>query len=62
MKADFHFTNKFFDECERYVSSANKYLIKGSQNNVFHERWKLYAPASLKELIDKGVGDYDAIG
>ena len=62
MRADFCFTDEFFDECEKRVSSANKYLLKGSKNNVFHARWKLYAPTSLKELIDKGVGDYDAIG
>ena len=49
-------------ECERCISGANKYLQKDLQNTVFHERWKLYAPSSLKELIDKGVGDYDAIG
>ena len=49
-------------ECERCISGANKYLQKDLQNTAFHERWKLYAPSSLKELIDKGVGDYDAIG
>lgn len=62
MRQDFHFTNEFFVECERGISGANKYLQKDLQNTVFHERWKLYAPSSLKELIDKGVGDYDAIG
>lgn len=36
--------------------------MKDAKDNVYHKRWKLYAPASLNELIDKGVGDYDAIG
>ena len=36
--------------------------MKELQDNVFHKRWKLYAPQSLEKLINKGVGDYDAIG
>jgi hypothetical protein len=36
--------------------------MKESQDNVFHKRWKLYAPVSLKGLIDKGVDAYDAMG
>ena len=62
MRQDFQFTDEFFRECERCISGANKYLQKDLQNTVFHERWKLYAPMSLSGLIDKGVGDYDAIG
>ena len=27
---------------------------------MFHKRWKLYVPQTLKGLIDRGVGDYDA--
>lgn len=61
MKEEFHFSEFLFEECEKYSSEAKRYLMKGSQDNVFHKRWKLYAP-SLKKLIDKGVGDYDAIG
>lgn len=62
MRQDFQFSDDFFVECQRCISGANKYLQKDLQNTVFHERWKLYAPLSLKKLIDKGVGDYDAIG
>ena len=58
----FHFSEFFFEECEKYSSDAKRYLMKESQDYVFHKRWKLYAPPSLKQLIDKGVGDYDAIG
>lgn len=62
MKEEFHFSEIFFKECEKYSSDAKRYLMKESQDNIFHKRWKLYVPPSLKKLIDKGVGDYDAIG
>lgn len=62
LKEEFRFSATFFEECEKYSSGAKRYLTKESQNNVFHKRWKLYAPQTLKGLIDKGLGDYDAIG
>lgn len=62
LKEEFHFSTNFFTECETRSSNAKRYLLKELQNNIFYERWKLYAPPSLKKLIDKGVGDYDAIG
>ncbi len=62
LKEEFHFSLNFFTECEAYSSRAKRYLMKVPQDNVFHKRWKLYAPSSLKELIDKGGGNYDAIG
>ena len=62
LKEEFHFSSDFFTECEVRSSDARRYLMKESQNNVFCERWKLYVPISLKGLIDKGGGDYDAIG
>ena len=62
MKEEFHFSEYFFEECEKYSSEAKRYLMKELQENVFHSRWKLYAPPSLQNITDKGVGDYDAIG
>lgn len=62
MKEEFHFSEYFFEECEKYSSEAKRYLMKELQENVFHRRWKLYAPSSLQNITDKGVGDYDAIG
>ena len=62
MQEEFHFSANFFDACENGSSGAKRYLMKESQDNVFHKRWKLYAPASLKGLLDKGVDDYDAMG
>lgn len=62
LKNEFAFSEKFFEECQKYSSGAKRYLLKDAGGNVFHERWKLYAPPSLKKLIDKGMSDYDAIG
>ena len=59
---DFHFSPVFFEACEKYSSDAKRYLIKDSKESIYKERWKLYAPSSLKAIIDKGVADYDAIG
>ena len=54
--------SQVFETCENGSSDAKRYLMKESQDNVFHKRWKLYAPVSLKGLIDKGVDAYDAMG
>lgn len=62
LKQEFDFSEDFFMECEKNVSGARRYLMKKSQNTVFNERWKLYVPFSLKGMLDKGVGDYDAMG
>lgn len=62
LKEEFPFSKAFFDECEKHSSAAKRYLVKGLRENVYHERWKLYTPHSLKSLVDKGVADYDAIG
>ncbi len=51
----------FFDECAKHVPSGKRYLTKEKTGLVFHERWKLYAPASIRSITDKGVNDYDAI-
>lgn len=62
LKEEFHFSSNFFGECKKYSSDAKRYLMKGLLEHVYHKRWKLYVPLSLKRLIDKGVSDYDAIG
>lgn len=62
LQEEFHFSEYFFEECEKYSSDASRYLTKELQENIFHRRWKLYAPSSLQKITDKGVGEYDAIG
>lgn len=59
---EFHFSSAFFEICESHSSGANRYLIKESKGNVYKKRWKLYTPFSLKDIINKGVDDYNAIG
>lgn len=61
LKNEFGLSNRFFAECQRNSSGAKRYLLKGEGMNVFNEKWGLYTPPSLKGLIDKGVGDYDAV-
>jgi predicted transcriptional regulator of viral defense system len=62
LKKEFTFSEDFFRECEENASKAKRYLIKESRDTVFNERWKLYVPVSLRGMLDKGVGDYDAMG
>jgi len=62
LREEFHFSANFFEECEKHSSGAKRYLIKGSEDNIYNSRWKLYTPHSLTDLIDKGVHNYDAIG
>lgn len=62
LREEFHFSSTFFEECEKYSSHAKRYLMKESKDNVFHKRWRIYAPQSLEGLTDKGVCDFDAIG
>ncbi len=54
---EFSFSEDFFAECEKHSSGAKRYLQKDYRENVYHERWKLYAPVSIKKLINKGVDD-----
>lgn len=51
---DFSFSEDFFSECEKHSSKASRYLIKNFKENVYHNRWKLYAPLNIEKLIDKG--------
>ncbi|MCM1179435.1 MAG: transcriptional regulator [Clostridium sp.] len=62
LNGEFHFSKRFFEECEKYSSDAKRYLMKEPQEHIFNKRWKLYTPLSLRKLIDKGVGDYNAMG
>ena len=50
----------FFSECEKRSSVSKTYLSDDRRGYVLRERWKLYAPADLKAIVNKG-GDYDAV-
>lgn len=56
-----HLPDSFFDECRKHISNSKRYLSKERENFVLHEKWKLFAPAELKVLTDKGIRYYDAI-
>lgn len=62
LKNEFGFSDDFFEQCKKYSSQAKRYLMKDAEETVFQEKWKLYTPSFLEELVNKGVGDYDAIG
>lgn len=51
---EFSFSEDFFTECKRKSSSTKRYLMKNYDNNVYHKKWKLYAPATIEKLIEKG--------
>ena len=54
-------SEKFFSRCRANLPKGKSYLTKDSQGYVWHEEWMLYAPRDLKQIINKGVADYDAI-
>lgn len=60
-KDELSLPDKFFDECMKGISGSKTYLFDKQDDFAFHEKWKLYAPKDLKKLVDKGVGDYDAV-
>ena len=51
----------FFAECRKHISGSKKYLMKERNNFVWHEKWRLYAPADIRAITNKGVTDDDAI-
>ena len=56
-----HLPDNFFDECEKHISNAKRYLTKEHTGYVRHKKWKLFAPENIKNIIDKGVSEYDTI-
>ena len=54
-------SDSFFSECANRISASKTYLFAKQDDFVFHEKWLLYAPRNLKNLINKGVQDYGAV-
>ncbi len=52
---------KFFEKCNKHISSSKRYLIKSKIKLVYNSKWKLYVPYSLMSFVNKGVADYDAV-
>lgn len=59
LNSTFHLPDSFFAECKKNISNAKRYLTKEHMNYIWHEKWKLYAPKNIYNIIDKGVNDYD---
>ena len=57
----FGLSKNFFDECSKHISNSRQYFMKERNDLVWHDKWKLYAPATIQSLVSKGVDDYDAI-
>lgn len=57
---ELHLPDSFFCECRQHISGSKKYLTREHRQDKFHEKWKLFAPAKLTDLLDKGVTYYDA--
>lgn len=53
--------DSFFDDCEKHISNAKRYLTKDRTSYILHKKWKLFAPENIRRIIDKGVSEYDAI-
>lgn len=62
LENEFNFSSNFYEVCKKNSSGSKRHLMKETGETVFNEKWGLYTPPSLKRLIDKGVGDYDAVG
>lgn len=45
----------FFAECEDNSTNSKTYFSKTRQAFVYHRRWKLYAPADPKKIMNKGM-------
>ncbi len=54
-------SDAFFENCAAHIPKGKNYLYENGQDFVWHEKWKLYAPADLMQLTNKGVTGYDAI-
>lgn len=61
LNTSLHLPDSFFAECAKHISDAKRYLTKEHTGYVWHKKWKLYAPESVKSIVNKGVSDYDAI-
>ena len=52
----------FFSHCHDQIAGSKRALMKNSPFPlVWNKKWDLYVPQSLQGLIDKGVGQNDAI-
>ncbi len=61
LQAELKLSDAFYEECGNHCAASKRYLMKDMKDNVWNEKWGIYAPHSIRKLIDKGVSDYDAV-
>lgn len=54
-------SDNFFKSLRIPTVDSKRYLIKENGQNVWNPKWKLYVPVDFMHLINKGVGNYNAI-
>lgn len=55
LNTELHLSEMFFKECQKNISGTNKFLMKGSKNNLLNSKWNLYVPKSMDYITNKGV-------
>lgn len=54
LQPELKISDDFLAMCEKRVSGSKRQLLNDEKNTVYHKRWNLYAPPSLRTLINKG--------
>lgn len=57
---EFTLPDSFFVTCEERSSNSKTYFSNNHKDCTLHKRWKLYAPADLSKIFNKGVNYLDA--
>ena len=62
LKEDLSLSEKFFQVCRDHLAGGKRPLVKDAAFPMtWNKKWGLYAPRSLRAIIDKGVGPNDAV-
>lgn len=61
LQSDIGISEEFLVMCEAHRSGSKRQLVKGGRGMEYNKRWSLYAPVSLKKLVNKGIDDNDGL-
>jgi len=63
LKNDLRLSDRFFEVCERRVSKSVRYFYGGIEHeqNVFDNRWQLFVPKNLINILSQGGGIHGSI-
>ncbi len=62
LQGELGLSEQFFQECKKHGAKSKRHLMKDMNEAVLDKEWGIYVPQSFAHLIDKGVGDYYAVG